>query len=83
MRLSLPLYQRVTPKKLLQLLNQDIKNLKESTQGLMSDIESFQYPANLKQFLKDFRIPPRQDEFDLSDLFEEFEMMNNPFGHKR
>lgn len=69
--LSLPPYAGLAPKTLIKLLDDDIQGMRRSISAIKGDLKEFQDFANLKRFLKDYKISKqsRSDDFDEFDFF--------------
>ena len=63
---SMPYFGPPTPKQLLKSLDKDIREIQQDIKHIQLDIEQFQNPAELKIWLKAYRIPKasQYDEFD-------------------
>lgn len=68
MRLHLPPFERLTPKRLMQQLAYDIQAMKRDISAVKRDCQTFQNPATLKAWLKGYKIPKKPPADDLDDL---------------
>jgi len=50
-------YGSLSPRRLIQLVHEDIEHLHEQIAGIRHDLVALQEPKNLKAWLKDYRIP--------------------------
>lgn len=80
MRLQIPPFEQLTPKRLMQHLAHDIQTVKRDIAALKQDLQTFRDLTNLKAWLKGYRIPKNQDLDDLDDFFLGGFMP--PFGFK-
>jgi len=70
--LQLPPFVPLSPKELLSTLDRDIRNLRGNIADLKQDLKTFEDPANLKAWLKHYKIPkylPQDDFFFGVDEF--------------
>jgi hypothetical protein len=77
--LNMPFYLPLSPKRLLEILKNDIRTLQADIADIQNELKTFQDPASFKAWLKNYKIPkrPMHDNFD--DLFFGGMM---PFGFK-
>jgi hypothetical protein len=69
-QLGMSPFIQLSPNKLINYLDVDIKNLKKSMNTLKNDIAAFHDFNYLKSFLQNFKIPKRSN----NDLFDEIDM---------
>lgn len=71
--LAMAPFERLTPKAMLNILQQDLNHLKKLSQDLINDSVFFADFQNLKRWLKDYRIPKRTSHETFDDLFADFD----------
>lgn len=79
-RLQIPPFEQLTPKRLMLHLANDIRSVKRDIAALKQDLQTFRDLTNLKAWLKGYKIPKNQDLDDLDDFFLGGFMP--PFGFK-
>jgi hypothetical protein len=72
LQLQLPPFMPVTPQELMSSLDHEIYGLRSDIAGLKQDIEAFEDPANLKAWLKHYKIPKYQPPDDFFFGVDEF-----------
>jgi len=75
-QLNMPPFAPVSPKGLMDRLQDDIRQLKREVAGIKQDLHTFQDVQHLKSWLKTYKIP-RKHEMD--DFF--FDNRPSPFGY--
>ncbi|WNV06324.1 hypothetical protein RP726_07935 [Candidatus Methylospira mobilis] len=70
--LQLPPFMPLSPKELMSTLDRDIRNLRGDIAGIKQDLKTFADPANLKAWLKHYKIPKHPTQDDLFFGVDEF-----------
>lgn len=68
MDLNEPFFVSLTPKRLMNIVVEDIKSMREDVTDIQQDVEHFQQPAALKVWLKNYKIPKKTD-YESDELF--------------
>lgn len=76
MQLNLPPFAQVSPKGLLDRLQDDIRQLKREVAKVKSDLHTFQDIQHLKSWLKSDKAPRKHELDDVG-----FDGMPFPFGY--
>lgn len=64
MMLQLSPFEPLSPNRLVTLLKHDIQTMQAALKGIQNDLQVFQDVKNLKAWLKNFRLPEPEFEFD-------------------
>jgi hypothetical protein len=67
--LDQPFYVSLSPKRLMTILAKDIQTVQGEIATIQQELESFQQPAALKAWLKNYKIPKEADYDELDELF--------------
>ena len=76
MRLNMPPFAPVSPKGLMDRLQDDIRQIKREIANIKQDLHTFQDVQHLKTWLKTYKIPRKHEMADL-----DFDGMPFPFGY--
>ncbi len=71
--LAMAPYERLAPNIMMNMLQQDINQLKKLSQNISDDLAFFMDFQNLKRWLKDYRIPKTSTHETFDDLFADFD----------
>lgn len=69
MDLNEPFFVSLTPKRLMSIVAEDIKNMQQEVTVIQQDLENFQQPTSLKVWLKNYKTPKKKAYYEPDDMF--------------